>query len=212
MRMIIISWGAKYSRELVLSRLDKHCCKYSPSFLQIFKYIHSSQVSRWSSIVPTFCHQTDGRNVRVSSFPFQHQNPVKAPKNRWKHTPKSAISYPHHHQGQHQHYQYYISIPMIKIDMLTITVILVILHQDRRICSCLIWPQFVLPAENIYSKILWFLFEWFKSNDFDCPWLDLWSQCLMIPSVHHHHHRISPSLAPAPSPIPPNVFTVRDDV
>ena len=147
MCMIIISWGAKYSRELVLSRLDKHCCKYSPSFLQIFKYIHSSQVSRWSSIVPTFCHQTDGRNVRVSSFPFQHQNPVKAPKNRWKHTPKSAISYPHHHQGQHQHYQYYISIPTIKIDMLTITVILVILHQDRRICSCLIWPQFVCPLK-----------------------------------------------------------------
>ena len=75
MCLIIFSWGAKHSRELVLSRLDKHCCKYSPSFLQIFKYIHSSQVSRWSSIVPTVCHQTPvGRNL-LYHWNVKPQNP-----------------------------------------------------------------------------------------------------------------------------------------
>ena len=71
----VLSSSHKYSRELVLSRLDKHCCKYSPSFLQIFKYIHSSQVSRWSSIVPTVCHQTPvGRNL-LYHWNVKPQNP-----------------------------------------------------------------------------------------------------------------------------------------
>ena len=186
---IIISWGAKYSRELVLSRLDKHCCKYSPSFLQIFKYIHSSQVSRWSSIVPTIL--PPDRRPKCCCLFFPHFN-TKAHRAKKAHKKCIKISAAPSRSTlvssiwNQNHHQYGISIPIFKIYMLIITVILLILHQDKRVCSCLIWPQFVLPRRTNLFK--YSLISVVQGND------------------HHHHHNSA-----TPSPIPPNVFTVRDD-